>query len=258
MRWRRPAGWAHVGPVPQDTFDERVAPTYDADSQDMFDPEVLDPAVDLLAELSDGGAALELAVGTGRVALPLHERGVEVHGIDISTHMVAQLRAKPGGDALPVTIGDMATTSLDTTFRLAYVVFNTITNLTTQDEQVRCFQNAAAHLETGGRFLVEVFTPDLRRLPPGEQHRAFTFTPTHLGVDEYDLVANICRSNHWFLRDAGLQVFVSIHRYVWPAEMDLMARMAGLELEDRWGGWDREPYTADNTSTVSVWRKPAA
>lgn len=243
------------GQVPHNTFDERVAPTYDADSADRFAPEVLHPTADLLAELAGDGAALELAIGTGRVALALHERGVEVHGIDISTHMVAELRAKPGGDAIPVTIGDMATTRLDRTFRLAYVVFNTITNLTTQDEQVRCFANAADHLEAGGRFVVEVLVPELRRLPPGDAHRAFTVTPTHLGFDEYDLVENIVRSNHWYLRDGGLEVFVSSHRYVWPAELDLMARMAGLELEHRWSGWDREPFTAESANTVSVWRK---
>lgn len=243
--------------MPEDVFDELVAPTYDADSADRFDPAVLDPTVDLLAELAAGGAALELAIGTGRVALPLARRGVEVHGIDLSTAMVAELRAKPGGDAVPVTIGDMATTRLDRSFRLAYLVFNTITNLVTQDEQVRCFQNAADHLEPGGRFLVEVLLPELRRLPPGDTHRAFTVTPTHLGFDEYDLVADLCRSNHWFVRDGGLQVFVSTHRYVWPAELDLMARLAGLELESRWADWGRSPLTADSTNTVSVWRKPA-
>ena len=172
--------------------------------------------------------------------------------------MVDQLRAEPGGASVPVTIGDMATTRLGRRFRLAYVVFNTITNLTTQDEQVRCFQNVADHLEPGGRFVVEVFVPELRRLPPGDVHRAFTVTPTHLGFDEYDLVANICRSHHWFVREGGLQVFVSTHRYVWPAELDLMARLAGLVLEARWGGWSGEPYTAESTNTVAVWRKPAS
>lgn len=243
--------------MPDDSFDESVAPTYDADSAEMFAPEVLDPTVELLVELAGDGAALELAVGTGRVALPLAARGVEVHGIDISAAMVAEMSAKPGGEAIPVTVGDMATVALGRHFRLAYLVFNTITNLTTQGEQVRCFRNAADHLEPGGRFLVEVFVPELRRLPPGETHRAFTVTPTHVGVDHYDLVANLCRSNHWFVRDGELQVFVSTHRYVWPAEMDLMARMAGLELEDRWGGWDREPFTAESRSTVSVWRRAA-
>jgi SAM-dependent methyltransferase len=248
---------ARIASVPDDVFDQRVAPTYDADSAEMFLPEVLDPAVDLLAELAGDGAALELAIGTGRVALPLRGRGIDVHGIDISSSMVAELRAKPGGDEVPVTIGDMATTRLDRTFRLAYLVFNTITNLTAQQEQVRCFQNAADHLEPGGRFVIEVFVPELRRLPPGDAYRAFTVTPTHLGFDEYDVVATICRSNHWFLRDGSLQVFVSTHRYVWPAEMDLMAQMAGLSLEDRWGGWRREPYTAESTTTVSVWRTSA-
>jgi SAM-dependent methyltransferase len=241
----------------QDIFDERVAPTYDADSAAMFAPEVLDPTVDLLAELAGDGGVLELAIGTGRVALPLSGRGIEVHGVEISAAMAAELRAKPGGDAVPVTIGDMATARLDRSFRLVYLVFNSVTNLISQDEQVQCFRNAAEHLEPGGRFLVEVFVPELRRLPPGDTHRAFLVTPTHVGFDEYDPVASICRSHHWFVRDGRLDVFVSTHRYVWPAEMDLMARMAGLELEDRWGGWEREPFTADSTNTVSVWRKPA-
>ncbi len=242
--------------MPEDIFDERVAPTYDADSEEMFAPEVLDPAVDLLAQLADGGAALELAIGTGRVALPLSRRGVEVHGVDISTAMVAELQAKPGGAAIPVTVGDMATATLDRAFRLAYLVFNALTNLTTQDEQVQCFGNAARHLEPGGRFVVEVFVPELRRLPSGDTHRAFLVTPTHLGVDEYDLVANICRSNHWFVRDDGeLQVFVSTHRYAWPAEMDLMARIAGMTLRDRWADWDRSMFTSSSTKHVSVWAK---
>lgn len=243
--------------MPQNVFDESVAPTYDADSPEMFDPEVLGPTVERLAELADGGAALELAIGTGRVALPLSERGVEVHGIDISTAMVAELRKKPGGDRIPVTIGDMATTRLGRTFRLVYIPFNTITNLTLQDEQVQCFRNAADHLEPGGRFVIEVFTPQLRRLLPGETHQVFQVSPTHLGIDEYDLVASICRSHHWFDRDGSLQVFVSTHRYVWPAELDLMARLAGLELEARWGGWNRERFTAESTNSVAVWRKPA-
>ena len=244
--------------MPQNTFDERVAPTYDADAADVVAAAVLDPTVAALAALAGDGAALELAIGTGRVALPLHRRGVEVHGIDISTHMVDELRRKPDAAAVPVTIGDMATTRLDRRFRLAYVVFNTITNLTTQDEQVRCFQNVADHLEPGGCFVVEVFVPELRRLPPGDTYRAFTVTPTHLGFDEYELVENICRSHHWFLREGGLEVFVSTHRYVWPAELDLMARLAGLVLEARWGGWSAEPYTAESTNTVAVWRKPAS
>ena len=244
--------------MPQNTFDERVAPTYDADAADVVAAAVLDPTVAALAALAGDGAALELAIGTGRVALPLHRRGVEVHGIDISTHMVDELRRKPDAAAVPVTIGDMATTRLDRRFRLAYVVFNTITNLTTQDEQVRCFQNVADHLEPGGCFVVEVFVPELRRLPPGDTYRAFTVTPTHLGFDEYELVENICRSHHWFLREGGLEVFVSTHRYVWPAELDLMARLAGLVLEARWGGWSGEPYTAESTNTVAVWRKCAS
>ena len=242
--------------MPQNTFDETVAPTYDADSAVMYAPQVLGPAVDLLTELAGGGTALELAIGTGRVALALRERGVDVHGIDISEAMVAALRAKAGGDSVPVAIGDMATTDVGRRFGLVYLVFNAITNLVDQDEQVRCFRNAADHLEPGGRFVVEVFLPELRRLPPGDDHRVFVVEDDHVGFDEYDVVANVCRSHHWFSRDGRLQVFVSTHRYVWPAELDLMARLAGLELEARWGGWRREPYTSESRDTVSVWRKP--
>jgi SAM-dependent methyltransferase len=241
--------------VEEVVFDERVAATYDASSPYMFDPAVLDPAVDLLAELAAGGAALELGIGTGRVALPLSRRGVRVHGIDISEPMVARLRAKPGGDAIGITIGDFATTSVGERFRLVYVVYNAITNLTTQDAQVECFRNAAAHLEPGGHFVAEVFVPELQRLPRGDTHRAFRVTPTHLGFDEYDVVAQRCTSHHYFTTGERFEHFSSVHRYAWPAELDLMARMAGLTRCERWADWARAPFTATSTDHVSVWRK---
>jgi SAM-dependent methyltransferase len=224
----------------------------------MFSPEMVDPAVDLLAELAGSGRALEFAIGTGRIALPLAARGVEVHGIELSNAMVAQLRAKPTGDQIPVTIGDMSTTRLESSFALVYLVYNTIENLTTQDAQVACFVNAAAHLKPGGRFLIEVHTPDLQRLPPGERYVIFDASPHHWGVDEYNVVNQGLVSNH-FERDGDTWRHSSgPFRYVWPSELDLMARIAGLTLEDRWSGWRREPFTADSRKHVSVWQKPSA
>ena len=243
--------------MPENIFDA-VAPFYDATAAGMFDPTVLDPTVDFLADLADGGAALELGVGTGRVALPLSRRGVPVHGIEISEAMVAELAAKPGADAIAVTVGDFATTALDRTFRLAYLVYNTITNLITQDEQVECFRNVARHLEPGGRFVIEVGIPQLRRLLPGETHRVFAATPTHLGVDEFDVVRQIEISHHYYVIDGRLEQFSSTHRYVWPAELDLMARIAGLLLRERWADWHRTPFTAESRGHVSVWEKSAA
>ncbi|MGH9026153.1 MAG: class I SAM-dependent DNA methyltransferase [Acidimicrobiia bacterium] len=244
-------------PVPKIYFDECVAAGYDAAS-DIFDPAVLDPAVDFLADLAGDGAALELGIGTGRVALPLSQRGVPVHGIDLSPAMVERLRAKVGADDIGVTIGDFATTRVDGTFRLAYLVYNTITNLTTQDEQVECFRNVAAHLEPGGCFVIEVGVPDLRRLPPGETVRAFTVSPTYVGFDEYtDMTAQILYSHHYWAVDDKLELFSAPYRYVWPSELDLMARIAGMTLRERWSGWTREPLTSESTSHVSVWKKTA-
>lgn len=243
--------------MPKVYFDERIARRYDTDAADMFAPAVVEPVVDLLAELAGDGGALELGVGTGRIALPLSRRGVRVHGIDLSAAMVARLAAKPGAERIGVTIGDFATTRVDARFRLAYLVFNTIMNLTTQDEQVRCFRNVAAHLEPGGLFLIEVGVPDLQRLPPGETVRAFTVTPTRLGFDEYDIAAQILYSHHYWAADGRLEVSSAPYRYVWPSELDLMARLAGMTLRDRWSGWRREPFTSASTSHVSVWEKTA-
>ena len=231
------------------------AATYDEDAADTFDPAVLDPAVDVLAELAGGGPALELGVGTGRVALPLARRGLHVHGIDLSGPMLDQLRAKPGASDVAVTTGDMATTRVPGTFALVYLVRNTIMNLTTQDAQVDCFGNAAAHLAPGGRFVVEVMVPQLQRLPPGETARPFLVRPGRLGFDEYDVVTQHLVSHHYWVEDGEARALSIPFRYVWPAELDLMARLAGMSLEDRWAGWNRSPFTADSPSHVSVWRR---
>jgi SAM-dependent methyltransferase len=239
-------------------FGESVAAGYDDASSAMFDPSVVEATVDFLAELTGGGAALELGIGTGRVALPLSERGVRVHGIDLSTAMVQRLREKAGAERISVTIGDFATTRVDGTFRLAYLVFNTIMNLTTQDAQVACFRNVAAHLEPGGRFVIEVGVPDLRRLLPGESIRPFTVTPNYLGFDEYtDTIAQTMSSHHYRVTGDKLTVMSVPFRYVWPSELDLMARIAGMTLRERWSSWQREPFTADSSSHVSVWEKVA-
>jgi SAM-dependent methyltransferase len=256
--WEKPrARRATRAPRPSTNLfdDEQIAASYDAASEHMYAPAVLDPAVDLLADHARGGKALELGIGTGRVALALRDRGIEVHGIDRSEAMVARLHAKPGGTDVPVTIGDFATARADGPFRVVYAPFNCVTNLTTQDEQVACFGNVAAHLEPGGTFVAEVFVPQLRRLPPGERFVPFHVSATHLGIDEYDVVAQRCSSHHTYVEEGRLTRFVSDHRYVWPAELDLMAELAGLRLVERWGGWRREPFSADSMDHISVWRK---
>jgi SAM-dependent methyltransferase len=244
--------------MPEDHFGERVAERYDESAADMFEPAVVDPVVDLLADLAGHGAALELGIGTGRIALPLAQRGVRVHGIDLSGAMVARLRAKPGAEQIGVTIGDFAATTVEGRFSVAYLVFNTIMNLTTQDGQIACFQNVAAHLEPGGCFVIEVMVPALQRLPPGETVRAFNVSPTHLGFDEYDVASQGLISRHYSVVDGDLDVLSMPFRYVWPAELDLMARLAGMTLRERWGGWRREPFTGDSTKHVSVWEKTAS
>jgi SAM-dependent methyltransferase len=243
--------------MPEDHFGEHVAARYDDSSAEMFQPEAVDPVVDFLAELAGGGAALELGIGTGRIALPLARRGVRVHGIDLSEAMVARLRAKPGGDEIPVTIGDFATTRVDETFTLTYLVFNTIGNLTTQDEQVECFQNAAAHLEPGGAFVIEVGVPSLRRLLPGQTVNTFAFSETYVGIDEFDVANQGLVSHHFRAAGDAFKKRSIPFRYVWPSELDLMARLAGMRLRERWSGWTREPFTSESTRHVSVWEKPA-
>jgi SAM-dependent methyltransferase len=241
--------------VPENYFDERIAAHYDATLPEMFDPGVLEPTVSFLAELAGAGAALELGIGTGRIALPLRKRGVRVHGIDLSPAMVARLRAKPGGDDIDVTIGDFATAKVGETFTLAYLVFNTIMNLTSQDDQIACFRNVAAHLEPGGCFVIEVGVPGLRRLPPGETYQAFSVTPTHLGFDEYEVASQGLTSHHYFVIDGQLELESTPFRYVWPSELDLMARLADMTLRERWSDWHRRPFTSDSRQHVSVWEK---
>jgi SAM-dependent methyltransferase len=236
-------------------FGDEVASRYDEDG-DISSPAVVDPVVDVLAELAGGGRALELAIGTGRIAVPLAARGVRVAGIDNSEAMVARLLAKPGADAIEVAIGDMATTRVDGEFSLVYLVFNTIFNLTTQDAQVACFENAAAHLSSGGRFVIETGVPGLQGLPLGQTIVPFRADPDGLGFDVYDVVTQRFSSQHYHFADGQVRAHGVEFRYAWPAELDLMARIAGLSLEARWSNWQREPFTAVSTSHVSVWAKP--
>ncbi|GAB3252979.1 class I SAM-dependent methyltransferase [Alteromonas gracilis] len=238
-------------------FDDAVAARYDA-GDPRAEPAHLDLEVGLLASLvPPGGRALELAIGTGRVALPLVERGVEVHGIELSEAMVARLRARPGGADLPVTVGDMATATTGAAYDLVYLVYNTVMNLTTQEAQVACFANAARHLRPGGRFVVETMVSQLQRLAPGERHHVFARSEAHLGLDEYDVASQAMWSHHHHRRDDGTWSARSVpFRWAFPAELDLMARLAGLVLEDRWAWWDRSPYVSDSAAHVSVWRTP--
>lgn len=232
-------------------FDGDVAIGYDAGSPEMFAPEVLGPTVDVLAELAGGQAALELAIGTGRVALPLSERGVHLHGIELSQAMVDQLRAKPGAERIDVAIGDMTSTRVEGRFGLVYLVFNTIGNVTTQDGQVAVFENAAAHLQPGGRFVIEVGVPHLH-----DRFHVFIRTEQHVGIDEHDVATQLAWSHHYSSSDGETYRRRSIpFRKVWPAELDLMARLAGMRLEHRWGDWDRSPFTNASRKHVSVWRR---
>lgn len=243
-----------------DYFGDAVAARYDEEDAAMFSPAAVDPAVSFLAALAAEGAgsdpsALEFGIGTGRIALPLSRRGVLVHGIDLSEAMVSRLRAKPDSEPITVTVGDFATATAGRAFRLVYLVYNTIGNLTSQDDQVECFRNAAAHLQPGGHFVIEVGVPDLRRLPPGQTVVPFTVRPDRLGLDEYDVVNQGLVSHHHRLRDGRWESMSVPFRYVWPAELDLMARIAGMSLRERWADWDRSPFTAESAKHVSVWQK---
>ena len=241
----------------RDYFDEPVAARYDASSAAMFAPEVVGPAVDFLAGLAGPGRALELGIGTGRIALPLSARGVEVHGIDLSAAMLERLRAKPGAEAIGTTAGDLATTRVEGSFSLAYLVFNTISNLTAQEQQVACFRNVAAHLEPGGRFVIEVGMPELQRLSAGETMLVFAAEEDHWGIDEYDVARQGLISHHFSVVEEGRIERVSMpFRYTWPAELDLMAQLAGMRLRERWADWNRSPFTSESRKHVSVWEKP--
>jgi SAM-dependent methyltransferase len=237
-------------------WDREQALVYDRTYLAQFEPAVLLPMTGLLAAEARGGPALEFAVGTGRVALALSARGVAVQGIELSPHMAEQLAGKPGADAVPVTIGDMTSARVPGPFRLVYLVANTIMNVTTQDEQIAVFANAAAHLEPGGCFVVEVIVPQLRRVPSGETARVFTLDADHVGVETFDdPVGQIAWSHHWVEVDGHLHRHSAPYRYVWPSELDLMARLTGFRCRDRWAGWDRAPFTADSLSLVAVFEK---
>ncbi|MBT0771664.1 class I SAM-dependent methyltransferase [Kineosporia sp. J2-2] len=242
-----------------DLWTEDDAEHYDEVSAGSFAPGVVEPAVDFLARLAGDGPALEFASGTGRVAVPLSRRGVRVSGIELSEPMTRRLRAQVPESELPVVTGDMATTRVEGEFTLVYLVFNTIGNLCTQAEQVECFRNAARHLAPGGRFVIEVGVPPLRRLPPGQVAVPFEVSERHTGLDTFDLVTQQATSHHYHRTDDGrVRYGASNFRYVWPSELDLMAQLAGLEPEQRLAGWDGSPFTADSESHVSVWRRPQA
>ncbi|MFE1444039.1 class I SAM-dependent DNA methyltransferase [Streptomyces sp. NPDC058739] len=239
-------------------WDDEAARRYDTPGTGMFAPEVLDPVVDRLAELAGDGPALEFAIGTGRVAVPLARRGVPVTGIEMSAPMVERLRTKADADTLPVVMGDMATTLAPGRFTLVYLVYNTISNLLTQEEQVDCFRNAARHLTPGGRFVVELWVPELRVLPPGRAATVWHHEPGYIGLDTYDVLDQQVVSHHFHFDDSSrARLFRSPHRYIWPAELDLMARLAGLEPETRHADWTGGEFTAESRSHVSVYRLPA-
>ncbi|WP_225094809.1 class I SAM-dependent methyltransferase [Streptomyces sp. CoH27] len=242
----------------KDIWDAATARRYDTPGTGMFAPEVLEPTVARLAELAGGGAALEFAIGTGRVAVPLAERGVPVTGIELSEPMVERLRTKADAAAIPVVIGDMATTAAPGTYRLVYLVYNTISNLLTQAEQVECFRNAARHLGPGGRFVIELWVPELRTLPPGKTATVWRADAGYIGLDTYDVLDQRVVSHHVRFDDTErAELYRSPHRYIWPAELDLMAQLAGFELESRHADWEGGAFTAESRSHVSVYRLPA-
>jgi SAM-dependent methyltransferase len=237
-------------------WDREIAEVYDKTYAAGFEPSVLGPIVGMLADLSGGGQALEFAVGTGRVALALSERGVSVQGIELSPHMVEQMRTKSGALEVPVTTGDMTSTRVPGTFDLVYLVANTIMNVTTQEEQVAVFANAAAHLQPAGRFVVEVIVPQVRSGPPAETARVFTLEPDHVGIETFDdPVEQVAWSHHWMEVEGRLVRHSAPYRYVWPSELDLMARLTGLRRHARWSSWDRQPFTAASASQVAVYEK---
>ena len=247
----------HSARVAKNYFDERIARAYESRWPELYEPAAIEPVVDFLADLAGGGRALELGIGTGRIALPLAARGVEVHGIDLSPDMVAELRAKPGAEKIGVTIGDFSTAGVSGTFRLAYLLRNTIMNLTTQAAQVDCFRNVASHLEPLGCFVIEVVIPDLQRLPPGETTHVFEATGDHIGFDEYEVAEQKLQSHHYWVVDGRLETFSAPFRFVWPSELDLMAQIAGMRLRERWADWSRAPFTSSSRQHISVWDKPA-
>jgi SAM-dependent methyltransferase len=243
----------------EDIWDHEEAQRYDTPGTGMFAPEVLGPAIDRLAGLAGDGRALEFAIGTGRVAVPLAQRGVPVTGIELSGPMIEQLRAKADEVAIPVIVGDMAAARAPGTYTLVYLVYNTISNLLTQGEQVACFRNAARHLSPGGRFVIELWVPELRKLPPGQHATVWEAEPGYIGLDTYDVLSQRVVSHHFtFGTGRQAQLSRSPHRYIWPAELDLMGQLAGFELESRHADWAGAEFTAESRSHVSVYRLPAA
>jgi SAM-dependent methyltransferase len=240
--------------VPQNQFVGRVAETYDATSPDMFDPAVIEETVRFLAAAAGNGPALEFGIGTGRIALPLSETGVEVHGIDISPDMIEQLRRKPGSEKIATTVGDFAETAVPGEFSLVYIVYNSICNLLEQAEWVQAFRNAARHLRAGGRFILELWVPDLRRFPPGAPAMAVDFSADHVGFDTLDIATQRGVSHHFWIQDGKVGHFDGVFRYAWPAELDLMAQLAGMTLAERWSDWDRSPFISDSPKHISVWK----
>ncbi|MEZ5377015.1 MAG: class I SAM-dependent methyltransferase [Acidimicrobiales bacterium] len=242
--------------TPDQHLDPAIAAGYDRAAGARFSTEVIGRTVDVLSELVDGGPAVEFAIGTGRIALPLAARGVLVSGMDISEPMLAELRRKPGAEAIDTIVGDMTSSVMRTDASLVYLVYNTIGNLRTQAQQVACFRNAAAHLRPGGRFVIEVGVPQLDQLPPGQTIRPFAWTDDYLGFDDYvDPVGQVLVSRHYRFDGDSVVRISGAFRYVWPSELDLMAQLAGMELESRWSDWDRSAFTRDAPSHVSVWRR---
>ena len=235
-------------------FGKEIAEKYD-DDKSIYESNILDSTVKFLAKLANGGSALEFGIGTGRIALPLSQNGIKVHGIDLSPDMIAQLQSKPGADSIDVTIGSFSEMKVNQTFQLVFLIFNTITNLTTQDEQVDCFRNAAAHLETGGCFVIETFIPELRLLPHGETIRPHQFDQSRFDFDEYNVATQELISYHYTNVDGVFKGHSIPFRYVWPSELDLMARLAGMKLRERWSDWSRQPFTNESVSHISVWEK---
>ncbi|SDO90155.1 class I SAM-dependent methyltransferase [Actinacidiphila guanduensis] len=246
----------------QEIWDAETAQRYDTPGSGMFAPEVLGPTVERLAELAGGGSVVEFAIGTGRVAVPLAERGVRVAGIELSPAMLEQLRAKVDEETVPVVLGDMTTAVVPGEHSLVYLVFNTISNLLTQAEQVACFRNAARHLAPGGRFVIELWVPELRALPPGRTATVWQSEPGYIGLDTYDVLRQHVVSHHFHFDGPGdddrrqARLFRTPHRYIWPAELDLMAQLAGFEPESRHADWQGAEFTAESRSHVSVYRLP--
>lgn len=234
-------------------FDAKIAATYDRIHGDGTSPQEQRTAKALL-DLATDGTALEFAIGTGRIAIPMHALGAKICGIELSSAMVAELRKKPGGAQMEVAIGDMTTTGMNRTVSLVFLIFNTIDNLTTQEAQLACFQNAAAHLAPGGRFVIETLVPPIQKLTFGETKRAFARSDTNWGMDEFDVVTQNYASHHLHLEGGAVTKVTVPFRYAWPSELDLMARVNGMTLEHRWSGWDKSPFTNTSTSHISVWR----